>query len=90
METKADASLVRNLQSLRAKASKTLGYPEDSFDISELTSFQSEVAVPTLLSDSVSVNQVKLRYADCKSRPRKDRRDRRDGKQRLLRDREDD
>ncbi|TWU74046.1 nrps [Metarhizium rileyi] len=58
-----DEGVADMLANLRVKASDLLGLYHDSFDVGPLTSFQLELALPTLVDDSRYVNQLKLAYS---------------------------
>ncbi|KAK5988153.1 Nonribosomal peptide synthetase verP [Cladobotryum mycophilum] len=57
-----DPTVAQKLADLRSQARIMLGLSDESFEVGPLTSFQLDLAMPTLLDESRSVNQVKLVY----------------------------
>lgn len=67
VEAARDPTTAGMLASLREQTRELLGLDGDSFDVGPLTSFQLELALPTLMDDSKYVNQIKLAYTNSQS-----------------------
>ncbi|KOS22912.1 Nonribosomal peptide synthetase 10 [Escovopsis weberi] len=63
--TMQDPTTAQKLADLQEQACSVLGLQQGTFEIGPLTSFQLDLAMPTLLDDTKSVNQVKLVTEVC-------------------------